>query len=208
MPAKATPKRPPAARKRRTSDEARSQILDAAERMLLAAGPGGIRLQQIAQEIGVAHPTVLHHFGSREKLVQAVVTRATDRLRARLVDAVRGSTPTDPDQVRTLLEGVIGALVGEGSGRALMWLALEGYEPQVDTLRLREIADAVHEVRRERRRAKGKRTPGYEDTYFTVKLAALALLALSVLEVPGDREQPERFHVWLARLLYGYLEEG
>src|SRR5947199_358921 len=67
---------PPPPRQRRTADEARAEILDAAERILVETGPGAIRLQQVAELVGVSHPTVLHHFGTREALVAAVVERA------------------------------------------------------------------------------------------------------------------------------------
>src|SRR5450432_3158548 len=62
-------------RRRRTSDEARAAILDAAERRLVSSGPAGIRLQEVAADVGVSHPTVLHHFGSREALVREVCER-------------------------------------------------------------------------------------------------------------------------------------
>ena len=58
------------ARVRRTAEDARAAILDAAERRLGATGPGGIRLQEVAADVGVSHSTVLHHFGSREGLVE------------------------------------------------------------------------------------------------------------------------------------------
>ena len=197
-------------RKRRTADEARTAILDAAERQLVASGPGGIRLQEVAADVGVSHPTVLHHFGSREGLVEAVVGRAIDSLHAGLVAAVRAS-PEGPDQVAALLDSVYDAFVGGGHGRAFLWLALSGYTPSVEELRVRSVAEAVHEVRRGRRTGK-KRMPPFEDTYFTVLLPALSLLALSVI---GPREtgaksagefEPKRFRAWLARLIHQHLE--
>ncbi|MBV1885644.1 MAG: TetR family transcriptional regulator, partial [Parvibaculaceae bacterium] len=52
----------PAKRIRRTAEEARRLILDAAEKRLAEQGPEGIRLQDIAKDIGVSHPAILHHF--------------------------------------------------------------------------------------------------------------------------------------------------
>src|SRR5580693_3024846 len=78
-----------APRRRRTAEQARSAILDAAERRLVADGPGAIRLQEVAKDVGVSHPTVLHHFGSREGLVEAVVARALDSLHGGLLAAVQ-----------------------------------------------------------------------------------------------------------------------
>src|SRR5271165_2303383 len=104
MPRKPTTKarRP---RRRRTGEEARSAILDAAERLLVASGPAGIRLQEVAADVGVSHPTVLHHFGSREGLLEAVVARALESLHAGLLAAVQTSPPGS-DKVEALLERV------------------------------------------------------------------------------------------------------
>src|SRR5262249_22912893 len=63
-------------RTRRTAEGARREILDAAEKRLRELGPDGVRLQQIASDVGVSHPAILHHFESFEGLIQQVVQRA------------------------------------------------------------------------------------------------------------------------------------
>jgi AcrR family transcriptional regulator len=196
-------------RKRRTAEEARTAILDAAEQRLVASGPAGIRLQEVAADVGVSHPTVLHHFGSREGLVEAVVARALDSLHAGLLAAVNAS-PEGPDQVAALLDRVFEALVRGGHARAFLWLALSGYAPNMEELRVRTLAEAVHAVRRQRR-VGSKRMPPFEDTYYTVLLPALALLAMSVTVQPGAKTDdeacgPARFRAWLARLIHAHLE--
>src|SRR5580693_5678142 len=110
----------PAPRKRRTADEARAAILDAAERRLVASGPTAIRLQEVAADVGVSHPTVLHHFGSREALVEAVVRRALDSLQAQLLAAVNAA-PSSADDVTSLLDAVFDALAVGGHGRTFLW---------------------------------------------------------------------------------------
>lgn len=198
-------------RKRRTSEEARTAILDAAEQRLVASGPAGIRLQEVAADVGVSHPTVLHHFGSREGLIEAVVARALDSLHQGLVDAVRAA-PQGPDQVAALLGNVSDAMVAGGHARAFLWLSLSGYAPSMEELKVRGIAEAVHELRRARRKG-DRRMPSFEDTYFTVLLPALALLSAAVIGevgVPGADEpcSPARFRAWLARLLHEHLQNG
>lgn len=206
MPRKTVPKVVP--RKRRSALEARAAILDAAERRLVETGPAGIRLQEVAADVGVSHPTVLHHFGSREALMEALVARALDSLHAGLLAAVRDAAE-GPHQVVTLLDSVSDALVRGGHGRAFLWLALSGHTDTVDELRVRSVAEAVHALRRTRRTGK-KRMPPFEDTYFTVLLPALALLSMSVLGnaagAPGDDDAPRRFRAWLARLIHEHLE--
>jgi AcrR family transcriptional regulator len=207
------PKAPPPPRKRRTAEDARTAILDAAEQRLVASGPAGIRLQEVAADVGLSHPTLLHHFGSREGLVEAVVARALDSLHAPLLEAVRGS-PQGPDQLTKILDGVFDALANHGHGRAFLWLALSGYAPTMEAFRVRVLAEAVHAVRCEHRRGEDP-MPTFEDTYFTVLLPALALLALSVTGRPGhDGEGDDevcgatRFRAWLARRVHEHLEKG
>ncbi len=202
---------PPAPRRRRTSEEARGAIMDAAERQLVAAGPAGIRLQDVAREVGVSHPTVLHHFGSREGLVEAVVSRSLDALHADVAAALLGA-PTGEGQVAALLDGVSAALSARGQGRALMWLAMGEPEPHRDDLRLREQAEVVHSLRRVK--FPEAREATMEDSQFIVVLAASTLLAQSVLGAHllhgvGARGQraPARFRAWLARLLIAHLEQ-
>lgn len=201
--------RPPAhaaPRKRRTAEEARAAILDAAERRLVASGPTAIRLQEVAAEVGVSHPTVLHHFGSREALVEAVVARALDSLHADLLRAVQ-SSPESQDRLESLLDAVFETLVMRGHGRTFLWLMLSGYAPTED-LRIRSLAEAVHAVRCAKPR-KQKKPPPFEDTYFTVLLPALAMLSMSV---GGDKVDdgalgPRGFRRWLAKLLHEHYDK-
>ncbi len=51
----------------------RAAILDAAQKRLARLGADGLRLQDIARDVGVSHPTILHHFGSRDGLIVAMV---------------------------------------------------------------------------------------------------------------------------------------
>jgi len=213
MPKKVSGSAPPPSRRRRTAEEARASILDAAEQRLVQAGPGGIRLQEVAADVGVSHPTVLHHFGSREALIEAVVARALNSLSNGLLGAVRATTDDDDQTTTVLLDAVFNTLVKGGHARAFLWLALSGYAPPMEELRIRAVAEAVHEVRISRRAKKKKLPPVFEDTYFTVMMPALALLAMSVVE-PGDGGaddepcSPTRFRAWLARLIHDHLEHG
>ncbi len=214
MPKKAAAKK--IVRKRRTAADARVAILDAAEIRLVAAGPAGIRLQEVAKDVGVSHPNVLHHFGSREGLVEAVVKRALDSLHASLLAAMTSTSDTDAPaasnaQVESMLAAVSNGLGNGGHGRAFLWLALSGYAPTVEELHVRSVAEAVHEIRRSRRTGK-KRMPPFEDTYFTILMPALALLSLSVIDPPsGSKEDglcsSDRFRTWLAKLIHEHLEQ-
>lgn len=196
---------------RRTAEGARAAILDAAEKRLVASGPAGIRLQEVAGDVGVSHPTVLHHFGSREALVQAVIERSFDTINAELVTAI-GQSAGGEGQVEAMLEAVFQTLATRGHGRVVVWLALEGQALEGGRVRLADVVSATHALRR-RRRA-GGRMPPTEDTAYTVVLAAMALLADAVLGpalrksagLTGEGASGARFRAWLARLLVAHLE--
>lgn len=205
-------KEAPEPRRRRDAEEARGAILDAAERHLVAAGPSGIRLQEVAADAGVSHPTVLHHFGSREALVKAVITRALQAIHRDLVAAIAASNG-DVDQLAGMLEGVFEALSAKGHGRVMVWLALEGQSLDAAEVHLSGVIDATHAVREAKRCGDGP-TPPREDTAHVVVLAALALLGSAVMGktlftnagLPTDKAAGVRFRAWLARLLHAHLD--
>jgi AcrR family transcriptional regulator len=174
----------PEPRKRRTAEEARTSILDAAEKRLVASGPAAIRLQEVAADVGVSHPTILHHFGSREALVEAVVRRALDSLHAQMLAAV-GTSPGSTGKVTALLDSVFDVFAAGGHGRTLLWLTLSGHAP-AENLHIRSLAEAVHKIRCDRHSG-SKRRPAFEDTY-------------------SDPLGPRRFRRWLARVIHDHLE--
>lgn len=194
-------------RKRRTSDEARAAILDAAETMLRDVGPGGIRLQEVARQVGVSHPTVLHHFGSREGLLDAVVARSLASVQAGFFEAIADSKGAD--DVGALIEGAAARLKEKGRARSFLWLALGRYGPGVKGLHVNDLAQAVHAERKVRWAKRGKKAPPFEDSWFAVLMPALALLSSSVLEDCAEPDfDPARFRAWMAKSMHRHLEEG
>lgn len=69
-------------------------LLDVAQRMLLERGYEGLRMERVAEAIGVSKGTVYQHFGSRDDLVAAVAVRSSSTRAALFERAARfeGST--------------------------------------------------------------------------------------------------------------------
>lgn len=208
-------------RVRRTADEARRLILDAAEKRLAESGPEGLRLQEIARDVGVSHPAILHHFGTRAGLVGALARRATERLEAELLEAL--AEPATENTVVGIVERVFEALTDTGQGRLLAWLALSGEGPdgvdralgetRVDTLRT--LADAIHARRGDAAREQGNPEPEREDSEFIVRLAAAAMLGEGAAGSQLDRglgasdpNHAQRFRAWFGRLLLEHVAPG
>jgi AcrR family transcriptional regulator len=198
-------------RKRRSAEGAREEILAAAERHLVAHGPGGLRLQDLAEEVGVSHPAILHHFGSREGLVTAVVEHAVRKLQQDLIAAITGGGERY-DGV-SLLERVHETLSTAGHARLMAWLLLEGYEP-LDSAEIRtqwgRIIDAAHAARS---MAAKKPDLPREDTAFLVMLMALATFAQALGGGPlfhagglGKTQKVQKqFRSWLAELVEQHM---
>lgn len=197
-------------RRRLDAETSRGTILDAAEAQLVDVGPGGLRLQDVAEAAGVSHPTVLHHFGSREGLVQAVVARSLHRINADLVGAIAASSG-DEEQLQAMVART-GETLDRGHARVVLWLALAGHEVDGAGVGLSEVVDATHAFRLSRT-PEGTTPPTREDTARTVVLATLALVAGSVLGptllenagLSGGPRGAQGFRRWLARLLLGHL---
>jgi AcrR family transcriptional regulator len=203
-------------RRRRTADVARREILEAAERRLAQSGPQGLRLQDVAADVGISHPAVLHHFGSREGLVHAVIEQAIVGLQEDLMRSLSETPQGDKPDTPALFERVFETLHDRGYGRLMAWLLLSGYDPFNETARANwtRIGEASHAIRT--KRFKGRRKPLYEDTMFAIVLSALALFGQAIagqstLGVAGfgeDPDAPRRFRQWLAALLAKHMEEG
>lgn len=198
-------------RRRLDAAAARELILDATEKRLVVAGPSGIRLQEVAADAGLSHPTVLHHFGNRDLLVKAVIERSLRALNSSLIEAVKTSGG-DEGRLEAVLEGVAQTLETTGHARVLLWLLLEGHRIDEPDNSLSDVVDAVHGLRLAKQ--EGAKKPKREDTARVTVLAALALVGGAVLgptlrERAGLGDDPPagvRFRSWLARLLVEHLE--
>jgi AcrR family transcriptional regulator len=193
-------------RRRLDADSARELILDAAEKRLVTVGPSGIRLQDVAVDAGVSHPTVLHHFGSRELLVKAVVTRSMRSLHTTVVDAL-SSWEGDPGQLETMIADVTEALEKSGHSRVMFWLALEGHPVDDASSGLGDVIAAAHAMRQ--RHNQRVKKPQREETARIIVWAALTVCAASVLGpslfnnagLPDDAADRTHFTRWIVRSL-------
>jgi AcrR family transcriptional regulator len=202
------------ARTRRSAAQAQRAILEAAEKRLREGGPEAVRLQDLARDLGVSHPAILHHFGSREGLMRALAEHVVARLETELLAGLRSAA--SETTVLELIEGVFESLGEAGQARLLAWRALAGGDPprSVGEARLLgALADLVHERRQELAREQGRPAPPREDSQFVVWLAAAAMLGDGVAGPIFDRsfgrgaDAPEarrRFRAWLARLLVAH----
>jgi AcrR family transcriptional regulator len=195
------------ARVRRPAERAREEILDAAERLLVADGPAALRVQAVAREVGVTDANVHYHFGSRDALLQAVVRRAARRLRDDVTEVLERWEP-EPAAVVELAELLRFLYTGRGYARITAWLGLSGWRPSGSGM-LRAQAEALHRRREEQLAAAGEPSPDLQDTLFSLALLNVAVWSepliveavLAMFGLPGDEAGVARFRGWLAEVV-------
>lgn len=72
-------------RRRRSPEQARTELLDAAEALFRDHQPDQVGLKDVAKQAGVSHALVTHYFGTYDGLVEAVFERRTQALRERVL---------------------------------------------------------------------------------------------------------------------------
>lgn len=193
-------------RTRLPAEQAKKLILEAAERHLAAHGPDGIRLKDLASELGISHPAILHHFGSRDGLVRAVVSKASSDFEREMIAIISQDTDEE-DRTAIAINGLFELLSDRKFARTSAWLQLSGTEEDEHTehgQQLRRFADVVHALRLEKCDVK----PTYQDTLFTIAMTSFAIFGASiapdsVAEAGVDRKQ---FREWFTKLVLRQLE--
>ena len=202
---KTAPKAPKKKRVRRTPEDAQANILDAAEAILAkGGGPGALRLQDVAHQAGVSHPTILHHFGSREGLVRAINMRALEKLTNIATDQMASARAGDEGLKATF------AAYRDGVAQRMVWLMQSKEQPVPERPGLFEkVVESFHQLRK--RFAEPGVEPSLADTRAALHLTTLAAFGDALigarLRNAGPKEIEERaaFERWYGELLDMYL---
>ena len=102
------------ARRRRSPEQARQEILDAAERVFVEYQPNEVGLKEVAREAGVSHALITHYFGTYANMVDAVLERRVRALRTTILERLEAGA----------LDGERGSLSRPGELLALLFAAL------------------------------------------------------------------------------------
>ena len=176
------------ARRRRSPEQARTEILDAAERLLLSEGPAAIKIARVAAEASMSHPGLLHHFKSAEQLTEALHKRLSVGIREDVLALL-----AEPSSDRAVVfDAAAARLADPAKGRLLAWVLAMGGSPfpPAQEQGLSAVADVL----------KG------EDAHYKLLLVVLAMFGESMLGVQlrerlGLDEDPAVFRRWLLKRL-------
>jgi AcrR family transcriptional regulator len=196
-----------ASRGRRSAADTRKEILDVAQRRLVSGGPEAIRLQDIADDVGISHPAILHHFGSRKGLVEAMVVHGLAGLQAQFLEG--WPSEKEPD-IEGVLERFYEVASNRGVARMLAWLILSGQSFGTTMPRIfRPAAERMHAGRVRRARAEDRPPPELENSLFAATFLLVMVLGDSLfgpaarraMGLPSNAESTRRFRRWMTRML-------
>lgn len=112
-----------ALRKRRTAEESRALILQVAAKRLREHGLEGLNITGVAEEAGISHATLIHHFGSSGGMRAALTQKMTSELVSDLTVAMDTDVATS-----TLVANVFDALSAGGHAKLLAWRSVESQD--------------------------------------------------------------------------------
>lgn len=133
-------------RRRRSSEVAREEAINAARKILLEKGPDGVTLKAVAAEIGMTHTNLLHHFGSAEVLQSELMSKMVRDLNAALGEAV-AHLRSEEGAPRALIDKVFDAFEKGGAGQLAAWLALSNKRTHLEPIQaaVTELVNAIEE---------------------------------------------------------------
>ena len=109
---------------RRSPEDARSHILDAADAVFAEQLPDAVGLREIAAAAGVSHGLVTHYFATYEGLVAAVIARRVDAARTAAFSHLAQTTFTADEA--PLLSVLVDLLEDRTLIRLIVWSLLTG----------------------------------------------------------------------------------
>lgn len=179
------------------------RILEAAERAFAIGGYEGARLADIALEVGIRRPSLLHHYPTKDALYEAVVRRSFARLGAALAGALEAEG-TFAERLEGLVRAYVGFVLARPSFAPLVLReAIDDRGPGRELL-LREVAPLLDAVEAFVRRSRARR--GVPARAAILQLAVTPLVRASLGAVGSRLWGPRDETLKLARALL--LPEG
>jgi len=174
---------------------------------MAAGGPAGLRLEAVAKAAGVSHPTILHHFGSREGLIQALNLRTIEHLKSVLLKMMGAGPSSSADPITSTF-----AAYREGLAQRMIWL-MQSQAPMgaVGLPAFDELVEALHAMRL--RMAGLNQNFDIADTRAIVHLTTIAAFGDAIIgkrlrraQTP-DEETVQRawFEDWFGEVLNVYM---
>ncbi|WP_428407541.1 TetR/AcrR family transcriptional regulator [Hyphococcus sp.] len=112
-------------RKRRTPEQAREEILLAAEALILEQGPSELKFQALADRANVAVSNVYHHFGGVLEIKRGLAEKVFDELTQDLIEALSEEEQNEPLAfAQNVMYRLYSVLRSERYAKLIGWIVL------------------------------------------------------------------------------------
>ena len=170
---------------------------------MLEVGPAGLRISAVAKKAGMAHPNIIHHFGSRQGLINALADRVGSQATKRITQAITDALAAPSEDRVSAMTHVLDMAYPGDAGKAAIWLHLSGAETDMKP-NMDKIVALSHSLRQHI-------NPDVvlDDTNRLTLLVTLALVGevvsgASIKEALGfghDQASRAHFRQWLTEIL-------
>lgn len=201
-----------APRIRRSPEEARKTILEAAEYQLRTKGPKAFRLADVASRAGMHQSNLLHHFGSRDALLRMVASSTFERAVRHARHAFGEARFASREDRVEALARVFDTIQQEGTG-LYAWAILSG---RLEETNAPDLNPLIRAMRDWRRAMFGDALDGQTEEELRQLLMLTAIVWLGepvagrvfgqVLELGDGDEAAKRFRRLLAGIMVAWLE--
>lgn len=134
----------PTTRVRRSPDEARRLILDAAEGLLAEGGVAAVQVRAIAARIGMTDAGINHHFGGRDQLLEALLRHGGRKIRTGVDERLRSWLEHGANLAE--LVDTLAGFYGQGYGELAVALHAAGWRDEGSGM-LDPVVEALHALR-------------------------------------------------------------
>jgi AcrR family transcriptional regulator len=182
-------------RKRLSPEVARRKILDRAEHYLIIGGADAVRVQVVANDLGITDAAIHYHFKNRKGLMAALIREAGRKLTAEIAEIANTISP-GRDAVREVADRLTELYLQKKYARLAIWLASEGQENEGSGL----FDPLVERFCTGSADAKRKRDVQYSLALLNTFLIGDDLVGeafLASVSLPGDTVSRENFRDWV-----------
>jgi TetR/AcrR family transcriptional regulator, repressor for neighboring sulfatase len=131
-------------RVRRPPAEARRLILEAAERLLAEGGVAAVQVRAIATRVSMTDAGVNHHFGTRDRLLEALLRHGGRKIQAGVEEVLDSWIDRGADLGE--LVDALAAFYSQGYGELAVALHAAGWRNEGSGM-LDPVVDALHALR-------------------------------------------------------------
>lgn len=127
--------------------EAARRILDCASELFAEKGYERATLREVADRAGVAKGLAFHHFGSKDALLDRVLTEYYDRLRATVL-AAAAQADSPRGKVREMMAAYFRFARENDSHQRMVWSVTAHHSDakELVTERIKPVFEGIHEV--------------------------------------------------------------